>query len=676
MATRHRAERRFHQGGQVERGRGSRRVRVGHVVPRVRLHGWTSRRARATASVSTVSVFFTAIAAMAIINPGFTSADVKLNDSGVWVTRSDRAMVGRFNVAAQLLDGAVVAGSSAFDVMQQGDTVLVRDTKAGTVSPVDVAGLRLTGSAPVSATFQTGLGATSVGILDPDTGTLWVLPAADVASFSAQTTAPTATKLAKGGVLAVGTDGGVHVAAAADATLTSVALDDTGRPSGAQRSTLAGVRPGDALSITAVGAQTVVLDRTTGSLILPNGTKVALKGADTAELQGPGPGSSAVVIATETSLITQPLNGDAATSFDAGATAAPCVPVFVAGCAYGAWAAAGRVVRDCAGVNNDLVKTLDLGTAGTQLRYRVNHASVVLNELTGGSVWLADKDFTLIQNWDDVLPAKSNASDQPLASNQQSHDPLQDRTLPNRPPVAVDDTFGVRPGRTTILPILNNDSDPDGDVLTAALVGPNPSIGTVQSIYGGVAQQVVVKPDATGTSTYAYQADDGRGGTATATVTLQVHALNVNNPPAPLRETDVVLEEGKSASVNVLSDWLDPDGDDLLLVGAAATTPGDEVRFSPDGTVTFQDAGTSTGRKEVKILVSDSIGQPVQGSLWIGVRPPGQLPPVTKADHATTVAGRAVVVSPLVNDIDPRRCPRSKGTTGSRGASCPSAIAV
>ncbi|MGV8908716.1 MAG: Ig-like domain-containing protein [Propionicimonas sp.] len=604
-----------------------------------------------------MSAFVTVIVVMAIINPGFKSADVRLNDSGVWVTRADRNMVGRLNVEAQALDGMVVAGSSAFDVLQQGDLVLVRDTGAGTVRPVDIASLRLTESASLPKGFQIGLGATSVGILDPDTGRLWVSPAADVASFSADKSEPIAAKLASGGVLAVGVDGSVRVATSKDATITSIVSGDAGHPLDTQKSSLPGVHAGDVLSVTTVGAQVIVLDHTTGQLLLPDGRTTKLDAAETARLQDPGPDSSSVVIATDTALITQPLNGDAATSVKVGATAEPSTPVFAAGCAYGAWAAAGKVLRDCVGTTNDLVRSIDFAIAGAQLRYRVNHGSVVLNELTGGSVWLANKNFTLVQNWDDVLPAKNNVSDKPESSTQRSHDPLRERKLPNRQPVAANDTFGVRPGRTTILPILNNDSDPDGDVLTAALVGSNPSIGTVQSIYGGVAEQVNVKPDASGEATYTYQANDGRGGNATATVKLEVHGMNVNNPPAPLRETVVVLEQGKSASVNVLTDWLDPDGDSLLLVGASANSTGDEVRFRPDGEVTFQSAGTSAGRKEVKILVSDNIGKPVQGSLWIDVRAPGQLPPVTQPDHATTVAGRAVVVSPLSNDTDPNGDP-------------------
>ena len=42
-------------------------------------------------------------------------------------------------------------------------------------------------------------------------------------------------------------------------------------------------------------------------------------------------------------------------------------------------------------------------------------------------------------------------------------DALAERTDVNRPPTAQDDAFGIRPGRTTILSLLDNDSDPDGD---------------------------------------------------------------------------------------------------------------------------------------------------------------------------------------------------------------------
>ena len=146
------------------------------------------RRRRTVASVSTVSIFSTVIVALALANPGLTTTDVQVNDSGVWVTRTQDNLVGRFNHEAKVLDGAVTAGSSSFDVLQQAGSVLVHDTAADTISPVDVAGLAFSGAASVPAGSQVGLGRKAVAILDPKSGSLWVVPVAGAASFSAKTT--------------------------------------------------------------------------------------------------------------------------------------------------------------------------------------------------------------------------------------------------------------------------------------------------------------------------------------------------------------------------------------------------------------------------------------------------------------------------------------------------------
>ncbi len=612
-----------------------------------------SRRRRSIASVSTVSAFSTAIFALAIANPGFTAADVELNDSGIWVTRSDRSMVGRFNYEAQSLDGALLAASEDFDVVQQEDAVLVHDAAAGTLALVDVAVLEMPGTATLPAEARVGLGAAAVAVLDRAEGILWVVPAEDVGSFSTETTEPVLDGL-EGGVLAVGVDGTAHVAVAATATLVSVPTDENGRPLDPTTRDLADVGPEDVLAITAVGGDAVVLDRDRGELYLPD-SRAEVEEAEGLRLQEPGAPASAVVFATETALVSQPLSGGAPSVVDAEGSADPTTPVVVKGCAYGAWAGTGQVVRDCAGDDDDVVQSLQVLVAGAQLRYRTNRGSVVLNELTSGSVWLADQEFQLFDNWDDVLPTEATDAEEPDPTTEQSRDPLQDRDLPNRPPVAEDDVFGVRPGRTTILPILDNDSDPDGDVVTASLVGGEPSIGALDAIYGGKAMQITVSPDATGVATFEYEANDGRaGGTDRAAVRLEVRADGENGLPRMKdgRETVAVVEQQKSVTVDVLADWTDPDGDPLLLLAAEATTPGDEVRFRPDGMVTFQDAGTAQGRKAVRITVSDGVGEPVEGTLWVDVRPAGPQAPDAHADHATTVVDRAVVIKPLENDTD------------------------
>jgi Bacterial Ig domain len=89
-------------------------------------------------------------------------------------------------------------------------------------------------------------------------------------------------------------------------------------------------------------------------------------------------------------------------------------------------------------------------------------------------------------------------------------------TVPNSPPVAVNDNASAR--RTSILiPVLNNDSDPDGDKLTITNV-TRPRVGST-AIEAG---QIRFTPPRSwsGSVTFNYTIADGRGGTALATVTV------------------------------------------------------------------------------------------------------------------------------------------------------------
>lgn len=614
---------------------------------------WRAERRRSAASVSTVSVFSVAVAALAIVDPGFTAADVDVNDSGIWITRADGNLLGRFNYAAKVIDGALTAGSSDFDVLQRDEQVILHDLGAEALSPVDVADLELTGTARVPSALQIAMGGATVGVLDPDEGALWVVPVDEAGSFSPDATEPVTTELPARAELAVGVDGSVHVSAPGDeGSSLTIRTDDAGRPESEDSRELPDLPSDHDLAVTAVGSDSVVLDRTSGVLHLPSGKSVELRSASGASLQEPGPEADAVVIATETALVRQPLDGGDPISIDVTGGPDPTHPVVVAGCAYGAWAATGEVVRDCPGESDDDVRTLEGVSAASTLRYRVNRDTVVLNELASGLIWLADQEFQVLDSWDDILSRESDSGEEEESTPESLSEVLRDRELANRPPTALDDEYGVRPGRTTILPVLDNDTDPDGDVLTLWVPDPDTAVGTVQDIYGFTGLQVVVPVDAAGSTTFDYEVDDGRGGFDTATVELTVRAEDENSPPAPIRETAVVLEQGASIEVDVLADWRDPDGDPLVLTDARATT-NDIVRHRPDGRIAFEDVGTEQGRKEVTFAVWDGRAEPVSGSLWIDVRPTSELAPIARSDHATTTAGLPVEIRPLLNDVDP-----------------------
>ncbi|MFW8745589.1 Ig-like domain-containing protein, partial [Mesorhizobium japonicum] len=142
-------------------------------------------------------------------------------------------------------------------------------------------------------------------------------------------------------------------------------------------------------------------------------------------------------------------------------------PVVAAGCAHGAWAGAQRYLLACDG-QKPRAQDIDQSTQGNRLVFRVNDDVVALNDVDTGNVWLLDDQMRLVNNWQQVTPPQQDDSDDghQKASTQSFQNTLAERTAINRPPIARDDDYGVRPNRTTVLPVLDNDSDPDGDVLT------------------------------------------------------------------------------------------------------------------------------------------------------------------------------------------------------------------
>lgn len=102
-------------------------------------------------------------------------------------------------------------------------------------------------------------------------------------------------------------------------------------------------------------------------------------------------------------------------------------------------------------------------------------------------------------------------------------------TAVNDVPVAVNDAIDVTAGTTITLPVLTNDTDIDGDTLTvSAVTAASPvSLGTVSRSAAGVVT-FVAKPSVTGNATFTYTISDGKGGTATASVTVVVKAAVVD----------------------------------------------------------------------------------------------------------------------------------------------------
>ncbi len=612
-----------------------------------------SRKRRKAASVGSAVAVTAGLVTGALLYPGFASADVDLNDGGVWVTNRTQGMVGHLNYPSRLLDGGYTANSDHFDVLQNAGTVFNLNTDQSKASPVDVANVARGAEVQLPGAAEFSFGGDTVAITDPAQGRAWILPANEVGFFSDADSEPVLE--GNPGILAaVSSDGHVVVAAPEDQMLYTYEKDENGKfaePEGREAPALKDFKDAQ---IAAVGDRAVVLNPETGTLLLPNGETVSIPDGKTAKLQQSGPASDFVAVATANALILQPLDGGKPDITDVDSGGGAAAPVQLGSCVYAAWAGAGTHVRECSNDAEDAREEIPGLSPSSELVFRVNRDVVVLNDVNGGGVWLVLENMQLVDNWGDVIPPEQDSNDdEEEAASENPVNALPDRTTENQPPTASDDRFGARAGRTTILQVLENDSDSDGDLLTASVVGDQPLVGSVQPIYNGAALQIVI-PSGTpaGTGTFTYEITDGRGGKDTASVTVEVPAPGANTPPEPRRPTKILLEQGKEVSQNILNDWKDADGDDLVLTSAEPTEDGDQVRPNSDGLLDFRDVGKTQGIKEVPITVSDGYDES-KGVVVFDVRPSGVLPPVVNFDHFTATVDQHIQLFPLKNDMDP-----------------------
>lgn len=114
------------------------------------------------------------------------------------------------------------------------------------------------------------------------------------------------------------------------------------------------------------------------------------------------------------------------------------------------------------------------------------------------------------------------------------HDPVivgLSLTQPNTAPLAGDDSATTGYKAPVTIPVLANDSDPDGDTLSVTSVSA-PASGSAVINSDGTITYTPSAEQATGsllTDSFSYTVSDGAGGTATATVTVQIARLRLTS---------------------------------------------------------------------------------------------------------------------------------------------------
>ncbi len=578
---------------------------------------------------------------------GVPTSDLELHDGGVWVTNLDKRAAAHLNYPSMTLDSVVTATSPDFDVTQDANSVVLSDTGGGTATMVDTTVPELGQAAAVPPELDMLQGGQTVAVVDPVKGSIWTLPAAELGSFSVEQE-PTLTKAA-GARAAVGRDGVTYVVRPSG-ELTSLTRSGASWTT-EKLGTFEGIEI-DQFELTVVGSTPVLLDRVAGEVRTLE-ESIAVEDAAQLVLQEPGDSGSTVALASPVALVLVPLAGGTATVAPDGPTTAgtPASPVRNGECTYAAWGGSGHYQRVCDGSaaseSADVERLMDAEFPV----FRVNRNVVVLNNTDNGDTFLVNENMQLVANWDDVL---GQLEDEKKKKDETDEVDLQfnpTRSARNHPPKANPDSYGIRPGRSTTLPVLDNDSDQDGDVLTATATGA-PRVGEVLPVRGGEALQIVTPAGSVGTDTFGYEASDGRGESSKSQVQVEVHPWSVNSPPIPKdRSSVVVVGAGAEVKYNLIQDWIDPDGDPIYLESVKGT--GDfSVQGREDGTVTVTDLNKAApGLHQIAVRVSDG-REVATGTLDIDLRGRENIAPVANSDHVIALIDQETTISPLVNDTD------------------------
>jgi hypothetical protein len=228
---------------------------------------------------------------------------------------------------------------------------------------------------------------------------------------------------------------------------------------------------------------------------------------------------------------------------------------------------------------------------------------------------------------------------------------------PNQPPVASADTATVVVGEPTIIDVLRNDIDPDGDaifLLSAELADDSPGVGTV-TVQGSellyIANQL--ETDEAVFERLRYTISDGALENI-GEVTIRVLPERVFEPPFA-RDDSVTTDVDVAVTIDVLRNDGDPSGQDPLLVGDPSCPSGGVASATASGQVRYTPPAGRSGVFVCTYEVVNSQQLFASARITISViEPPNRnRPPVVTPQSLQIEVGGTTTVDLLQNVTDP-----------------------
>ncbi|MRS13214.1 MAG: tandem-95 repeat protein [Actinobacteria bacterium] len=218
--------------------------------------------------------------------------------------------------------------------------------------------------------------------------------------------------------------------------------------------------------------------------------------------------------------------------------------------------------------------------------------------------------------------------------------------LTNAAPVAVNDSFSCDEDSSIVGNVMGNDTDAEGDPLTA-LLDTGPANG---ALVFGADGSFTYTPNANwnGVDSLTYHVNDGMADSAVATATLTVNP--VNDVPVAVDDT-AACDEDTSAVINVLANDSDIDLDPLTPVKQSDPANGTAV-LNADKTFTYTPNANWHGVDSFTYLANDGIAD--SNTVTVTITVPNTVPPAADDSYNVPTNGLKRVHPPgvMANDGD------------------------
>ena len=190
----------------------------------------------------------------------------------------------------------------------------------------------------------------------------------------------------------------------------------------------------------------------------------------------------------------------------------------------------------------------------------------------------------------------------------------------NNAAVAIDDAISTPEDTSVLIPVLDNDTDIDSDILEIGVFtqGENGSV-----VKEGKSLIYTPKPDWNGTDYFYYTARDGKGAPSQAKVVVTVTA--VNDSPVANDDYFEVYKNSRNNTLPVISNDTDIDGDEISLIRCEVShgtmnIVNDYIQFTPEQdysglvTVNYKISDYNGGESTASVTI---MVYPVQGSIFV-----------------------------------------------------------